>query len=55
MGALPGDAELFGDMRDRAALQHPLNQDHPTGRRQPRITVDHEKAFLFEVSRHHSE
>ena len=55
MSALPRDTELFGDMRDRAALQHPLNQDHPASRRQPRITVDHEKAFLFDGVRHHSE
>ena len=43
-----GDAKFFRDMRDRATGQHPLDQDQTTSRSQPRITVDQEKAFLFQ-------
>jgi hypothetical protein len=45
MRALPGDAEFFGDMRDRAPGQDTLDKDQTAGNSQPRVTVDHEKAF----------
>ncbi len=46
MSALPRDTELFRDVRHRPPQQNPLNKNQTTGLSQPRITVDHEKAFL---------
>src|SRR5690606_13605712 len=46
VSALPRDAELLRDMRHRTTRKHPLHQDQATGRSEPRITVDQEKASL---------
>ena len=43
MGALARDAELLGDVRDRAmVLDHPPDQQGPAVDSQTRITVRHE-------------